>query len=45
MNQAYLDTLTIFAAAATKISKVRLGTAIVQTAPPISFDTAGLGFE
>ena len=33
MNQAYLDTLTIFAAAATKTSKVRLGTAIVQTYP------------
>jgi F420-dependent oxidoreductase-like protein len=33
MNQAYLDTLTIFAAAATKTSEVRLGTAIVQTYP------------
>ena len=29
MNQAYLDTLTIFAAAATKTSEVRLGTTIV----------------
>lgn len=33
MNQAYLDTLTIFAAAATKTSEMRLGTAIVQTYP------------
>ena len=33
MNQAYLDTLTIFAAAAAKTSAVRLGTAIVQTYP------------
>jgi alkanesulfonate monooxygenase SsuD/methylene tetrahydromethanopterin reductase-like flavin-dependent oxidoreductase (luciferase family) len=33
MNQGYLDTLTIFAAAATKTSAVRLGTAIVQTYP------------
>jgi F420-dependent oxidoreductase-like protein len=33
MNQANLDTLTIFAAAATKTSEVRLGTAIVQTYP------------
>jgi alkanesulfonate monooxygenase SsuD/methylene tetrahydromethanopterin reductase-like flavin-dependent oxidoreductase (luciferase family) len=33
MNQAYLDTLTIFAAAAVKTSAVRLGTAIVQTYP------------
>jgi F420-dependent oxidoreductase-like protein len=33
MNQAYLDPLTIFAAAATKTSEVRLGTAIVQTYP------------
>jgi F420-dependent oxidoreductase-like protein len=33
MNQAYLDTLTIFAAATTKTSEVRLGTAIVQTYP------------
>lgn len=32
-NQADLDTLTIFAAAATKTSAVRLGTAIVQTYP------------
>jgi len=30
MNQAYLDTLTVFAAAATKTSEVRLDTAIVQ---------------
>ena len=33
MNQGYLDTLTIFAAAATKTSAVRLGTSIVQTYP------------
>jgi alkanesulfonate monooxygenase SsuD/methylene tetrahydromethanopterin reductase-like flavin-dependent oxidoreductase (luciferase family) len=33
MNQAYLDTLTIFVAAATKTSEVRLGTAIVPTYP------------
>ena len=33
MNQGYLDTLTIFAAAAAKTSTVRLGTAIVQTYP------------
>ncbi len=33
MNQEYLDTLTIFAAAASKTSAVRLGTAIVQTYP------------
>ena len=33
MNQGYLDTLTIFAAAAVKTSAVRLGTAIVQTYP------------
>jgi alkanesulfonate monooxygenase SsuD/methylene tetrahydromethanopterin reductase-like flavin-dependent oxidoreductase (luciferase family) len=33
MNQAYLDILTIFAAAATKTSEVCLGTAIVQTYP------------
>ena len=33
MNQGHLDTLTIFAAAATKTSAVRLGTAIVQTYP------------
>jgi alkanesulfonate monooxygenase SsuD/methylene tetrahydromethanopterin reductase-like flavin-dependent oxidoreductase (luciferase family) len=33
MNQEYLDTLTIFAAAAAKTSAVRLGTAIVQTYP------------
>jgi alkanesulfonate monooxygenase SsuD/methylene tetrahydromethanopterin reductase-like flavin-dependent oxidoreductase (luciferase family) len=33
MNRAYLDTLTIFAAAATKTSEVRLGTAIVPTYP------------
>jgi alkanesulfonate monooxygenase SsuD/methylene tetrahydromethanopterin reductase-like flavin-dependent oxidoreductase (luciferase family) len=33
MNQEYLDTLTIFAAAAVKTSAVRLGTAIVQTYP------------
>jgi alkanesulfonate monooxygenase SsuD/methylene tetrahydromethanopterin reductase-like flavin-dependent oxidoreductase (luciferase family) len=33
MNQEYLDTLTIFAAAATKTSAVRLGTAIIQTYP------------
>jgi alkanesulfonate monooxygenase SsuD/methylene tetrahydromethanopterin reductase-like flavin-dependent oxidoreductase (luciferase family) len=33
MNQTYLDTLTIFAAAATKTSEVRLGTAIVPTYP------------
>ena len=33
MNQAYLDPLTILAAAATKTSVVRLGTAIVQTYP------------
>jgi alkanesulfonate monooxygenase SsuD/methylene tetrahydromethanopterin reductase-like flavin-dependent oxidoreductase (luciferase family) len=30
MNQEYLDTLTIFAAAASKTSAVRLGTAIVH---------------
>ena len=33
MNQEYLDTLTIFAAAASKTSVVRLGTAVVQTYP------------
>ena len=33
MNQAYLDNLTIFAAAATKTSEVRLGTAVVPTYP------------
>ena len=33
MNQEYLDTLTIFAAAASKTSEVRLGTAIAQTYP------------
>jgi F420-dependent oxidoreductase-like protein len=33
MNQGYLDTLTIYAAAAAKTSAVRLGTAIVQTYP------------
>ena len=33
MNQEYLDTLTIFAAAATKTSAVRLGIAIIQTYP------------
>jgi len=33
MNQGHLDTLTIFAAATTKTSAVRLGTAIVQTYP------------
>src|SRR4051794_1034573 len=33
MNQGYLDTLTIFAAAAVKTSVMRLGTAIVQTYP------------
>jgi len=33
MNQEYLDTLTIFAAAASKTTTVRLGTAIVQTYP------------
>jgi F420-dependent oxidoreductase-like protein len=33
MNQEYLDTLTIFAAAASKTSAVRLGTSIVQTYP------------
>lgn len=33
MNQTYLDTLTMFAAAATKTSEVRLGTAIVPTYP------------
>ena len=33
MNQGHLDTLTIFAAAATKTSAVRFGTAIVQTYP------------
>ena len=39
MNQAYLDTLTIFAAAATRTSAVHLGTAIVQTYPhhPLAF--------
>ena len=33
MNQEYLDTLTIFAAAASNTTTVRLGTAIVQTYP------------
>ncbi len=33
MNQGFLDTLTIFAAAATKTSTIRFGTAIVQTYP------------
>jgi alkanesulfonate monooxygenase SsuD/methylene tetrahydromethanopterin reductase-like flavin-dependent oxidoreductase (luciferase family) len=33
MNQVFLDTLTIFAAAATKTYEIRLGTAIVQTYP------------
>ncbi|MDP9288973.1 MAG: LLM class flavin-dependent oxidoreductase [Thermoproteota archaeon] len=33
MNQEYLDTLTIFAAATTKTSIVRFGTAVVQTYP------------
>lgn len=33
MNQTYLDTLTMFVAAATKTSEVRLGTAIVPTYP------------
>ena len=33
LGQAYLDTLTMFAAAATKTSEVRLGTAIVPTYP------------
>jgi F420-dependent oxidoreductase-like protein len=33
MNQGYLDTLTIYAAAAVKTSSIRLGTAIVQTYP------------
>src|SRR5919198_1169851 len=33
MNQEYLDTLTIFAAAAAKTSAVHFGTAVVQTYP------------
>jgi F420-dependent oxidoreductase-like protein len=33
MNQEYLDTLTVFAAAASKTSAVRLGTAVIQTYP------------
>jgi hypothetical protein len=33
MNQEYLDTLMVFAAAASKTSAVRLGTAVIQTYP------------
>jgi alkanesulfonate monooxygenase SsuD/methylene tetrahydromethanopterin reductase-like flavin-dependent oxidoreductase (luciferase family) len=44
MNQEYLDTLTIFAAAATKTSTVHLGTADIST-PSIGLGAAGLGFE
>jgi hypothetical protein len=45
MNQAYLDTLTIFAAAATKTSEVCLGTAIVPTYPSHPLALAQQVFE
>jgi alkanesulfonate monooxygenase SsuD/methylene tetrahydromethanopterin reductase-like flavin-dependent oxidoreductase (luciferase family) len=46
MNQGYLDTLTIFAAAALKTSAVRLGTNCTDlSTSPVGFGPAGFGFE